>query len=145
MKIKLTKDIEGVITECYKSDKSLLVKHHILAPTTLDEAICHTVSSLSEVGVSVYKLTEHGKFCGYFATEKTDVLFIKGFFLMPFYRTKKHKEEFIQAMNSVVNPLIIPIYDKNKRGNRFLLENKFKFVKQLSQEDKLVNVYILET
>lgn len=142
MKAKLVKDVYSVILECYSSDANLLANYHILAPTTLEKAVNHTVETLKDS--KVYKLTEKGEFCGYISTNEVDVKFIHGFFLMPKYRDKKSKAKFIKAMKSLVNPLIIPIYDKNIRANRFLIENKFKFVKNLSDEGGLINVYVLQ-
>lgn len=45
MRIKRTKDYERIIRACYSSDESLLLKHHIIAPTTLEEAINHTLKT----------------------------------------------------------------------------------------------------
>jgi hypothetical protein len=145
MKIKLTKDYERIIRTCYSSDESLLLKHHIIAPTTLEEAIKHTLKTfLDTPKLFMYELSNKGRFSGYIAIEETDVKFVKGFFLMPEYRTESGKSEFVDCMKRLLKTVIVPIYAKNIRANRFLMGNKFNFVKQLTLDNELVNVYVLQ-
>lgn len=92
----------------------------------------------------MYELSDNGCFSGYIAIEETDVKFIKGFFLMPKYRTETGKKKFINCMRRLLKVVIVPIYAKNIRANRFLMVNKFNFVKQLTLDNELVNVYVLQ-
>lgn len=120
-----------VISDCYKTDQSLLDNYHILAPTTLNEAISHTCKTFLDISnralFEMFECTLDDKFIGYFGVEHISlsggkIQMLNGFFLLPEYRTKEVKEAFLKCISKKITDgkgFITGIYSKNERAIRF--------------------------
>jgi len=142
-----TTDYTKTIECCYRSDKDLIDKYHVIAPSTLKECVEHTVSVfIRSQNFTMYELSFWGRFAGYIGVEKSDITTIKGFFLMPEFRVADHYLRFFNTIKEIAGGVAhIPVYDKNKRANSFLLKNNCIFVIGLHDEveNQPVNIYKL--
>lgn len=125
-----TKDYTHVLRICYESDKELLDKYHVLAPTTLENAVKNTRDVfMSTLGVFQMKKVLYGDdFAGYYGIERFEDRFgITGFFVMPKYRNKEFLSTFVSLIKSEFNgDIYCGVYDHNARAINFLLKSGFQ-------------------
>jgi hypothetical protein len=146
MKAKLTHNYQSVIDRCYSSDKDLLDKWHIIAPTTLNQASLHTLIVFNTSSkFKMYELTEKGRFIGYFGTTETDIKYVQGFFIMPAFRNKAIYDSFFEKIKQVLSStVIIPVYAKNTRACNFLERNNCTLVHTVEGKDEIKVYKIIE-
>jgi len=129
--IKGEERLRQVITECYSTDIDLIKKYHILAPSTLEKCVEHTVNYLlhteKEFELDLYEINNNGVLVGYFGRERVKKREnLCGFFLID--RSPEAKKEFMRFLKMKFKDKInCYIYNKNTRGISFLKKNGFKF------------------
>lgn len=126
--ISKTTDFESVIRECYNSDSELIEKYHIMAPTTLDKAVDKTVEDFKGAATfSMYRIDKNGKLLAYFGREKTKLVTLTGFFIMPEFRTKEFVTDFWRIVRSKMpSTFYCAVFTKNERAIKFLKKKNFK-------------------
>jgi len=145
LQISRTQNYGEVIEKCYSSDQELLDKFHILAPTTMGEALVHTVSVFincaTSGGYEMFKCEVDGNFAGYFGLEKAQIgdgtiQLLTGFFIMPEYRTRPFRYKFLRVIKGKFpeNKILTLIYDKNQRAVKFFKRNGGKVISVIEQE-----------
>lgn len=146
-KISRTKDYEDVIEKCYSSDKDLLDKYHILAPTTLKDAVSNTLSVFVNCGATggyeMFKCEVDGNFAGYFGLERQKMgdgvlQMLTGFFLLPEYRRRSVRYKFLRVIKGKFpqGKILTLIYDKNERAMKFLKRNGGKVISRFEHDIK---------
>ena len=143
LQISRTKNYGEVIEKCYSSDEELFEKFHILAPTTLGDAIVNTVSVFinctTSGGYEMFKCEVDGEFAGYFGLERQKVgdgvlQLLTGFFIMPKFRHRNFRYKFLRVVKGKFpkNKILTLIYDKNERAMKFLKRNGGKTISKFS-------------
>lgn len=132
-----------VLQECFASDKELLQKWHVMAPSDLETCVRKTFNDLKNEPTLKFFVIEcvtedSDEIVGFFGTARVEeVNFMVSFFIKPKYRTLDTFEYFWNAVyNETGNEYFTAIYEKNSRAKKFLEKNGFELVHKMELENK---------
>ena len=126
----------------YSGDISLLEKWHAIAPTTLEKAVNHSLNIFLDSPKLEFKLIKkNNTVIGYVGIEKTDIIYVKGFFLRKENRSLEDKKAFIELLKTELGEIIIPLNKNNVRAQRFFINNGFDI---LIDNEEYVVLYLSE-
>lgn len=149
LNVKRSKNIEEIIDLCYRTDKEVLDKYHVLAPTTFEEAKKHTIWTLNMgSNMVINELSIDNELVGYFGEEHVDtgLTYLTGFFILPKFRTKEVIKKFWKIVQSKFGKTIFTyLYEKNSRAIKFVERRGFILVNTMyvDREQQNVNLYRL--
>lgn len=130
LKLNLTTKWRDVVEKCYATDNDLLHKFHILAPTTLGDAVDHTVNTFIKCAETskfdMYEIMDDDVFVGYVGIEiftqppVGKIMAMTGFFIMPEYRGVK--AEVFELIRTLFpnKKILTSLFSKNSRGIKAL-------------------------
>lgn len=146
IEVRRSQDVEGVIRRCYATDGDLIEKYHALAPTIEEEAVAHTVKTLTTaINYTLYEIYKDGDFAAYFGTEDIGAMkAVTGMFVMPQHRKPEFLKKYVKIIKSkFAGKIYTYLYEKNSRAVRFIKRNGFKKIDEVvhSQSQERIGYY----
>lgn len=125
---------ERAIHKFYSKDPDLINHLHVLAPTTVEKAVQHTIKKIEECKSFGARVWGSDKFYAVIGKHDTCTI-LYAFFLDVDHRSKSDKDWFLQLLknNGVTHTCV---WDRNIRAKRFFEKNNFKFVRKVFEEEE---------
>lgn len=125
------------LKECFNTDKDLVEKWHIEAPSNSEVCASRTFDDLKNtISFKFYKIESNNDVVGFFGTEGDFA--ITSFFVKPEYRDKSSLI-WDKMREKVKPPFMCGIYKKNLRAAKFLEKMNGKI--KVNKDNKLVYVF----
>ncbi len=141
----------SILNDCFETDKELLEKYHVCAPTDLNTCVRKTYYDLkSAEGLKFFALhftnDESDEMIGFFGVIKEEnygVLFT--FFIKPNHRNQNTMDFFFNSIEKELGmDYYSAIYLHNTRAQRFLEKNNFTVMNEIGVVGEKKNALIFK-
>lgn len=131
----------GVLNECFATDKALIEKWHISAPSDVDTCVRKTYYDLKNapsLKFFVLYCDEPQEVIGFFGSEHVDgITFMTSFFIKPAFRNETVMDFFWQSVEKETGmDYYTSVYAHNTRAQRFLEKKGFTLIDIMNVGEK---------